>query len=116
MVSASEHINRVHTRKYGCLECGHRFSVTKDDELDRSKTKHAETCKPRALNEFDPELMTEAQDDAWATLDCRGGQGRADEQKWKETIYLRLFPDTSADEVPRPCKCSLSQLSTFHYS
>jgi len=99
----NDHIQRVHSLKFGCIICKKRFTKSekgqsKTDAVARAKVTHR--CEPRDFTNEDPEWLSEEQELRLArwkegTTTQEGGG-----KSWRK-IYMCLF-GTEEDDAPSP--------------
>lgn len=107
----SEHLNRDHSLRFGCIECKRRFRHCNKSNIEAAKSQHK--CEPRDFTDEDPIWMNADQEERWLNWCKESDVKRQDDViKKYDSIYKSLFPD--AKEL-LPCPCELCYFQTKGY-
>ena len=98
----SEHIQRVHSLRLGCIDCKLRFTQSNKASIETAKRNHL--CKPRNFTDEDPQWMTAEQELRLASWKELGKAHEGGATSWAK-IYNCLFP---GEEPPSPCQPPLT--------
>ncbi|KXJ96993.1 hypothetical protein Micbo1qcDRAFT_4725 [Microdochium bolleyi] len=102
----NEHIRRVHTRSFGCLRCGHRFTNISKPKLSEAKAAHKCSKETTAGKEFKPdprfgpEWLDERQEAAYFDLNFARGNSSEAPQVVFERIFNALWPEVPQKDIP----------------
>lgn len=103
----SEHLRRVHSLRFWCSQCYHKFNITSDNANEVLKSNHESSCRPdpttltmEKRDFIHHLLMTVEQDTAWQNwksliVPLPPQKGKVKERKayhtWRK-IYASLYP------------------------
>ncbi|KXJ88745.1 hypothetical protein Micbo1qcDRAFT_15887 [Microdochium bolleyi] len=102
----NEHIRRIHSRVFGCLRCGHRFTNISKPKLAEAKAAHRcyklvmEACEFQPDPRFGTEWMTEEQEERYSNLNFSRGNSSEGPRVVFRRIYSALWPDTVEAHIP----------------
>jgi len=93
-----EHLYRSHSQPIVCPICYATFKSDRE-QLNHVRLRECEVCPPQNIEGIDRETM-------WV-LRKRTTASRLEEDKWRD-VYLVLFPDVPAADIPSPCESGLA--------